>query len=84
MNNKDNVIPMPRKETNVDIKQSPGCGISFNILVEENDYITVSNAAEILGVTKERIKQLIEERNVEKHCVTGERYLLLRSDIDNL
>ena len=84
MKDKGIVIPIPRKESKVNINESAGSGISFNIFVEENEFITVTEAAKMLGITKDQMKQLVEEQGIEKHCANEYRYLLLKRDIENL
>lgn len=81
MNDKGIILPIPRKEAGVEIKHSAGAGVMFNIFVQEDEYVTIGEAAKMIGVSKEKMRQLVEERGIEKHDESDGRYLLLKSDI---
>lgn len=78
------VLPIPRKECSVEISETQSCGISFSISVQENEFITLADAARLLCLSKARAESLINQRGIAKHNATEHGYLLLKSDIEKV
>lgn len=77
------VLPMPRKKTGVEFNEAPGPGLGFNFSIGHEEYITIAQAAKILGVSQERVREIVRARNIEKHDETQQGYyLLLKDDIE--
>lgn len=56
----------------------------FNKIDNQLNLITVTEAANILGITKNELKQMVENKGITKHCVNEYRYLLNKDDIQKL
>lgn len=76
------ILPLPRKESGVNFKELSGPALGFNISVFQDEYITVTQAAKMLGITKEQMQDMVESKNLEKHDANKDRYLLSLNDIE--
>jgi predicted HTH domain antitoxin len=78
------VLPLPQKETKVIFNEQRGASLGFCISVKQEEYITVSQAAQIVGCSKSEMKILVEEKKLTKFAPTEFRYLLVKSEIEAL
>ena len=78
------ILPMPRKKSRVAFNETPGVGLGFSISIEHEEYITIAQAAKILGVTKVDMEKIVESKQLKKHDENGGGYLLLKSDIESI
>lgn len=83
-NDKGIVLPFPRREAEVSFDELGNGMLGFQINIEDIEYVTVSDAAKMLDITKAKMKELVDSQKIEKRCATDSGYLLLKSDIEEL
>ena len=49
-----------------------------------NKFYTVKEIADMLGVTRQRVHQIIEERKIAKYYRTPGKFLIKRKDVQDL
>jgi hypothetical protein len=77
------ILPVPRTKNGVEFNELPGPALGFKFTLESEEYVTIAQAAKMLGISKEQMREMVEARGIKKHDETKQGYYLLsKNDIE--